>query len=198
MELSSGNRYEIRTENFSSTLTIKNLLDAENNQPVTCTLVNPLGKESCDALIKLIAIPKVEKTPGDQSVNLDETLKVKIPIVGKGPFTVSVKKDGEDAPAERYKINELDGTVTFTIPCMFALIYLFTISTIRYFKTFYFCYSAAQKEDSGNYTIAISNDSGTLTIPLKVKVKGNVQNLSPFSYLVWTKIIEIFVVVVLL
>jgi hypothetical protein len=51
-------------------------------------------------------------------VNQDETLKVKIPIIGKGPFTLNVRKDGEDVPATSYRISELDGTVTFTIPSM--------------------------------------------------------------------------------
>lgn len=61
-------------------------------------------------------IPKVEKEPDDQIVNQDETLKVKIPIIGKGPFTLHVRKDGEDIPASSYRISELDGTVVFTIP----------------------------------------------------------------------------------
>lgn len=52
----------------------------------------------------------------------DETLKVKIPIVGKGPFTLTVRKDGEDIPASSYRISELDGTVVFTIPSKKILI----------------------------------------------------------------------------
>lgn len=56
VELSSGNRYEITTESFFSTLVIHQLVENENNQPVTCTLINPIGKESCEALIKLIGM----------------------------------------------------------------------------------------------------------------------------------------------
>lgn len=54
IELSSGNRYDIESEPFFSTLVIKQLTENENNQPVTCTIINPIGKESCEALIKII------------------------------------------------------------------------------------------------------------------------------------------------
>jgi len=64
----------------------------------------------------VLAIPKVEKEPDDQIINQDETLKVKIPIIDKGPFTLNVRKDGEDIPASSYRISELDGTIVFTIP----------------------------------------------------------------------------------
>ncbi|CAF0846330.1 unnamed protein product [Brachionus calyciflorus] len=150
IEVSQGNKYEIISEQFSSILTIKHLADNENNHPVKCVISNPLGKESSEALIKVIAIPKLEREPGDQTVGLDETLKVKIPIVGKGPFNVALKKDGEEVPADsadHYKVSELDGTVTFTIP-------------------------STQRDDTGKYEIAISNDSGTVTVPFKVKVKA--------------------------
>lgn len=48
---------------------------------------------------------------------MDETLKIKIPVIGKGPFTVKLKKDDADASdmSDKYRLNEIDGTVTFTI-----------------------------------------------------------------------------------
>lgn len=107
----------MHTDEFSSTFTVKQLAESENNQTVTCVITNPLGKETSEAFIKVKPAPKLEKEPGDQTVGLEETLKIKIPIIGKGPFTVKLKR--EDAEAEdlgnRYKINELDGTVTFTL-----------------------------------------------------------------------------------
>lgn len=54
IELSPGNRYEIINEPFFSTLIIRQLVENENNQAVTCTIINPIGKESCEALIKII------------------------------------------------------------------------------------------------------------------------------------------------
>ncbi|RNA37420.1 twitchin-like isoform X7, partial [Brachionus plicatilis] len=96
-------------------------------------------------------IPKIEKEPGDQTVGIDETLKVKIPVVGKGPFSLALKKDDEEIKVgdsgDQYKISELDGTVTFTIPL-------------------------TQRDHTGQYEIAISNDSGTVSVPFKVKVKA--------------------------
>ena len=63
-------------------------------------------------------MPKIEKEPGDQYVNLGESLKVKFSIIGKGPFTFKLKKDGELLPDSecKIKINELDGTVILTLP----------------------------------------------------------------------------------
>lgn len=49
---------------------------------------------------------------------------MKIPIIGKGPFTLSVRKDGEEVPAGSYRISELDGTVTFSIP---SSIFIFSL-----------------------------------------------------------------------
>lgn len=48
---------------------------------------------------------------------MGETLKVKVPIIGKGPFTVKLNKDDPSVTAldERFKINEIDGTVTVTL-----------------------------------------------------------------------------------
>ena len=72
-------------------------------------------------------------------------------MLGKGPFSLALKKDDEEISGpelgDRYKISELDGTVTFTIPL-------------------------TQRDDTGHYEIAISNDSGTITVPFKVKVKA--------------------------
>lgn len=65
-------------------------------------------------------------------MNQDETLKVKIPIIGKGPFTLNVRKDGEEIPASNYRISELDGTVVFTIPSMMIVFALVEISEFEF------------------------------------------------------------------
>ncbi len=65
-------------------------------------------------------MPKIEKAPSDQSVAVGETLKIKIPVVGKGPFTLKLTKEDDgsgDAALDdtKYTLVESDGMVTFTL-----------------------------------------------------------------------------------
>ena len=96
------------------------MTNSDNNQIITCVAVNPLGKESSEAFIKIIAVPKIEKNPSDQSVAIGETLKIKIPVIGKGPFTLKLTKedDGSETPfdIEKFTLNETEGVVTLTLP----------------------------------------------------------------------------------
>ncbi len=66
-------------------------------------------------------MPKIEKVPSDQSVAVGETLKIKIPVIGKGPFTLKLTKedDGSGEPPlddTKYSLVESDGMVTLTLP----------------------------------------------------------------------------------
>ncbi|CAF1688786.1 unnamed protein product, partial [Adineta ricciae] len=90
--------------------------------------------------------PKLQREPEEQRIHLGETLKVKIPISGKGPFSFKVKKN--DQPLEdddRVRIQEHDDCIIVTIP-------------------------DAERDDAGKYAISVANDSGSCSIPLKVKV----------------------------
>ena len=52
LELASGGRYRISTkpEESKSTLTLNEAWDSDTNSKITCELVNPLGRDSCDAM----------------------------------------------------------------------------------------------------------------------------------------------------
>ena len=52
LELSSGGRYRITTQpnESKSTLTFTESWESDNNSKITCELVNPLGRESCEAM----------------------------------------------------------------------------------------------------------------------------------------------------
>jgi hypothetical protein len=142
LEISQANRYSIHIEENVATFTVKQLYDTDNNQIVGCEISNPLGKDKCEAFIRVKgillnyihyitfikrfgsnkinfwvkAIPKVESDPGDQFVNLGDALKIKVPIIGKGPFTLKLKKDDGTEEPSRIRVNEIDGTVILTIP----------------------------------------------------------------------------------
>ena len=150
VEIQLGKRFEIITEQSSSILTVKNLSDSDNSSVISCAIVNPLGKEHCESMIKIIAIPKIEKEPGNQSVNVGDPFKLKFPIIGKGPFDLKLFKldeNGDLVPVDNIKLSEIDGTVTISLP-------------------------NAQRADSGDYVISIGNNSGAVEVPLKLKVKS--------------------------
>jgi hypothetical protein len=48
-------------------------------------------------------------------VSIGEILKIKLPIVGKGPFTIKLTKDGDESEAPRFRISEIDGVATLTL-----------------------------------------------------------------------------------
>ena len=150
IEVQIGKKFEIIQETSSSILTVKHLNDTDNNSSVTCVITNPLGKDNCDAIIKIIAIPKIEKEPGNQSVNVGDPFKMKVPIVGKGPFNLKLLKldeNGDLVPVDNIRLSEIDGTLTVSLP-------------------------SAQRGDSGDYVISIGNNSGALEVPMKLKVKA--------------------------
>lgn len=145
LELASGGRYRITTKpnEPKSTLTFNEVWDTDSNSKITCEVVNPLGKDTCEAvlivksklyplnlykfmvILFVLAPPKLPREPEDQRVPLGETLKVKIPINGKGPFTFKVKKNDEPlADSDRVRIQEFDDFIVVTIP---GLYYIFII-----------------------------------------------------------------------
>ena len=54
IEILPSSRFEIITESNSSVLIIKNLGDNDNNNPIGCQLINPLGRDSSEAILKII------------------------------------------------------------------------------------------------------------------------------------------------
>jgi hypothetical protein len=63
-----------------------------------------------------LAPPKLTREPDEQRVQLGDTLKVKIPIIGKGPFSFKVKRD-DDAlvNSDHMRIQEYDDHILVTI-----------------------------------------------------------------------------------
>lgn len=67
-------------------------------------------------MIYILAPPKLLQELDEQRVHVGDTLKLKIPISGKGPFTFKLKKDDEPISADdRIKVQELDDHIIITI-----------------------------------------------------------------------------------
>jgi hypothetical protein len=125
-----------------------------------------VSKESIYCLLFDLAPPKINREPEEQRVQLGETLKVKIPISGKGPFTFKVKKNDEPlADSDRVRVQEFDDYIVVTIPG--SCLSLCDSSSIVA------CLDA-DRDDAGKYGINVANDSGSCNIPLKVKVIGRI------------------------
>jgi hypothetical protein len=64
---------------------------------------------------------------------LGDTLKLKIPISGKGPFTFKVKKDDQPlADSDRVRVQEFDDFIVVTIPGLY-----FSYSIFFYLKIYF-------------------------------------------------------------
>jgi len=148
MELGSAGRYRItgKPGETKSTLTFSEAWDSDNQAKITCEIINPLGRESCEATLHVKTPPKIGREPDEQRVHLGDTLKLKIPISGKGPFSFKVKK-GDQAVTDndRLKIQEFDDYILVTL-------------------------SDIERDDAGKYSINVANDAGSCNIPLKLKV----------------------------
>jgi len=95
---------------------------------------------------------------------LGDTLKIKIPINGKGPFTFKVKKDDRSLPEnDRVRIQEYDDFLVVTIPGLY-------FSRHNQFFKYNYLISDVERDDAGKYSINVANDAGSCTVPLKVKV----------------------------
>lgn len=55
MELGSSGRYRITTkpEESKSTLTFVETWETDSNAKITCEIINPLGRESCEAVLNV-------------------------------------------------------------------------------------------------------------------------------------------------
>ncbi len=60
IEISQGIKFEIISEQFSSILTVKNLASSDNNTIISCQAINPLGKETSEAFIKIIGNQNIQ------------------------------------------------------------------------------------------------------------------------------------------
>jgi len=82
------------------------------------------------ALILVTAAPQVESEQREHAVDKGETLKVKIPFIGTGPFSFKLKKGNRELPdSDRVKLIPFEDYVVLQIkgtPCVTRLQYTVT------------------------------------------------------------------------
>ncbi|XP_055900297.1 twitchin-like isoform X6 [Biomphalaria glabrata] len=145
IEINTVGRNRVKVDGNTYTLLMSDVSEKDAGE-ITCEAKNALGKESCSAQLSVLAPPRFDKDLKDQKVTAGEQFKVKLPFSGTGPFDVKVKRDGRELQeSDRIKISPFDDFLTFLI-------------------------KDCEREDSGRYSIEISNDSGTAAVPFNLKV----------------------------
>ncbi|ESO91797.1 hypothetical protein LOTGIDRAFT_121777 [Lottia gigantea] len=93
-----------------------------------------------------LAPPRVDKDIRDQQCEAGDQFKIKIPFNGTGPFNFKLFKNGKEVPeSDKVKLSPFDDFVTLSI-------------------------KDTDMEESGNYRLEISNDSGSSSCQFKLKV----------------------------
>jgi serine/threonine protein kinase/predicted RNA-binding protein with TRAM domain len=148
LELKSGGKYRIVDDGDKVQLIVKGV-SKDDAGDITCELSNSKGKDTAVARLRVQTPPQVEKELREQQVEQGETLKLKIPFSGTGPFSFKLKKDNREVPSgdNRVKIIPFDDYVILQI-------------------------KDADKDDTGKYKVEISNDSGMSSCEVPIKVKA--------------------------
>ncbi|XP_074660014.1 twitchin-like [Tubulanus polymorphus] len=147
-EIFPTSRAKIKTDDDKTVLTLSDIGESDAGE-ITCELSNKLGRDESSAKLTVQKPPQIEKLPRpDQTVDEGDSLKIKIPFSGTGPFDVKLKKNGKEIPDNaRLKCQCFDDYAVLTL-------------------------KDANKDDTGDYKIEISNPSGSAVAPINLKVKA--------------------------
>jgi len=85
------------------------------------------------------AAPQLETEQREHSVDKGETLKVKIPFSGTGPFSFKLKKGNREIPdSDRVKLIPFEDYVILQIKGMFTSVLMFIVSVVTEVHTHFF------------------------------------------------------------
>jgi len=149
IELKNGAKYRISDDGEGKGQLVVKGVTKDDAGDITCEVFNSKGKDTAVARLRVQTPPQMEKELREQQVNKGETLKLKIPFSGTGPFSFKLKKDNREVSDsnDRVKLIPFDDYVILQI-------------------------KDADKDDTGKYKVEISNDSGTSTCDVPIKVKA--------------------------
>jgi hypothetical protein len=110
---------------------------------------NPLETENPIQMKDACTAPQFESDFQEQSVDKGDTLKLRIPFFGSSPYSCKLKKGGREMSDsnDRVKLVPLEDSVVLQI-------------------------KDARKDDTGRYNVEITNEAGTGTCNVPIKVKA--------------------------
>ena len=80
---------------------------------ITCELVTPVNRISCSAPLDVYGPPRVLEDVPEKVAEEVDMVKFKVPYVGKGNITLSLRKDGRDVPeSNNVKLIDLEGVAS--------------------------------------------------------------------------------------
>ncbi|KAF8572507.1 hypothetical protein P879_00960 [Paragonimus westermani] len=121
-------------------------LDERDSGNITCQVSNPSGKNACSSPLEVFGVPKVLSGVDDKIASEGDLIKIKVPYTGRGTISLKLKQNGREVPeSARVKLMDLDGMATVQL-------------------------KDVTREMGGSYSLEISNESGTTTVPFNVRI----------------------------
>lgn len=114
----------------------------------TCQASNPLGHTYTSARVRIGSPPKIDRAPTELFLPEGENTKIKIYFSGDQPMVIKLFKDGTElSDSSHLKVTIFDD---------YLVIYIKEI----------------HKDDAGDYSLRISNDSGSVSASFTVHITG--------------------------
>uniref|UniRef100_A0A1I8J9R7 non-specific serine/threonine protein kinase n=1 Tax=Macrostomum lignano TaxID=282301 RepID=A0A1I8J9R7_9PLAT len=124
-----------------------NLTESDAGE-ITCELSNKVGKEVTSARLSVQKPPRVDKVVPDQVGDTGELVKFKVFFSGNGPMRLLLKRGSTNlTDSPNVKLQEFDDYILVQLKDL-------------------------HREDSGDYRLEISNDSGSTSVPFNLKVRA--------------------------
>ncbi|CDS41841.2 expressed conserved protein [Echinococcus multilocularis] len=167
MELNPSSRVKITgPDNDGMARLVLEDLNEHDGGDITCELVTPVNRISCSAPLDVFGAPRVQDEVPERTAEEGDLVKFKVPYTATGNISLKLRKDGRDVPeSSTVKLMDLDG-----------------VASVQF--------KDVDRDMAGKYTLDISNESGTTSVPIVLKVLGEpdlcqgplqVTDTTPFS-----------------
>ncbi|VDL60884.1 unnamed protein product, partial [Hymenolepis diminuta] len=149
IELTPSNRVRISGPDEDGIARLKlSDLGEHDGGDITCELITPSNRVSCSAPLDVFGPPKVLGDVPERTAAEGDLVKFKVPYSAKGNTSLKLRKDGHDVPESReIKLMDLDG-----------------VASVQF--------KDVEPDMAGKYFLDITNESGTASVPIVLKVIG--------------------------
>lgn len=173
IELTPSNRVRISGPDDDGIARLKlSDLGEHDGGDITCELITPSNRVSCSAPLDVFGPPKVLGDVPERTAAEGDLVKFKVPYSARGNTSLKLRKDGRDVPESReIKLMDLDGvaSVQFKGKISATLEFLCGYTHVTFAL---FVISDVEPDMAGKYFLDITNESGTASVPIVLKVIG--------------------------
>ncbi|KAM3173269.1 hypothetical protein ACTXT7_012839 [Hymenolepis weldensis] len=149
IELTPSNRVRISGPDDDGIARLKlSDLGEHDGGDITCELITPSNRVSCSAPLDVFGPPKVLGDVLERTAAEGDLVKFKVPYSARGNTSLKLRKDGRDVQESReIKLMDLDG-----------------VASVQF--------KDVEPDMAGKYFLDITNESGTASVPIVLKVIG--------------------------